>query len=280
MADIYHWCCATGRKEHISVLFLFFITACSQLQTPDSNFNCSTLTTWNGSECCQDFDSNKICDNKDTTVLEKVSQMTAEKQNKPTPATAVKIVRKPTIITESIAKIKFVKSYEYFVNNYHYFVAGNTIKLYLPVSINIGKLESENFSYPAIINKITFDRNTRTAFGECITPLEFIKYALANPCDKLTEKKFELNYADYATFKIPEDLLYEFESEYPFEVQEKQHLGKRLATLAVFRKNRQNQSLLWIDTLNGLPLKHQRIENGEPVETLEFLDLFVNNTQI
>ncbi len=140
-------------------------------------------------------------------------------------------------------------------------------------------MEYENFSYPAMINKITFDRNAKTAFGECITPLEFVKYAVANPCDRLAGEKFGLNYADYATFKIPEDLLYEFESEYPFEVQEKQHLGKRLATLAVFRQNRQNQSLLWIDPINGLPLKHQRIENGETVDTLEFMDLFVNNLQ-
>ena len=269
------------------VFLLLLLAACSQLQTPNPqlqipNFQtpdnrlhaCSTLSVWNGSSCCQDLDSNDVCDNKDPVVLEKVSALPPEKKKTPTPAPPVRVVRKPTVVTESLEKIKSVKSYSYYVNNYHYFVSGNRITLYLPVSVSVGKVEFENFSYPAMVNRITFDRSSRTAFGECITPKEFVKYAVVNVCDRLAGIKFDLSYADYATFKTPEDLLVDFKEEYLFETVEKQHVGKRLATLAVFRSNRQNQTLLWIDPLNGLPLKYQRVENGKPVETVEFQDLF------
>ncbi len=256
---------------------LLLLAACSSLQTPNSKPQtpCPTLTVWNGTACCQDIDSNRICDNKDPAVLERLANMPAETPNPPTPVPKPIIVRKPTIITQSLERIKEIKSYKYTVNNYDYFVVGQKITLSLPVSINVGKVVSENQTYPAMINKIVFDRIAKTAIGECSTPAEFVKYAVANPCDKLQGITFKLNYSDYATFKTPEDLLAEFELDYPFEVLEKQHVGKRLATLAVFRKNRQNQSLLWLDAINSLPIKYQRVENGEPVETLEFVDLFV-----
>ena len=259
------------------VILLLFLVACAQLTPTASEGSCPTLAVWNGSACCQDLDSNSICDNRDEAVLSRIASMPVEKRNPPTPAAAPKIVRKPTIITESLEKVKSIASYEYVINNYHYFVAGSRITIYLPELINIGKMVSANQTYAALINVITFDRFARTAVGECVKPKEFIKYAVDSPCDKLQGMTFELNYKDYATFKTPEDILDEFKLEYPFEVLEKQHVGSRLATLAVFRRNRQNQSLLWIDPINGLPRKYQRIENEKPVETVEFLDLFVNN---
>jgi len=257
-----------------TLFVLLLIAACQRIDVPSQL--CPSLTAWNGTTCCQDLDSNKICDNKDPAVLERVAKEPLPLSNPPRPAPSPVVIRRPTIITESLQKARQIAGYEYKQHTYIYAVAGPRVQLDLPLPIGIGKLVSNKTSTQVVINRIHFDQSLQTAIGVCVVREEFLASDVKSPCDKLVNKSFPLTYADYATFTTPEQLLSQFQNSTPFEVIEKQHIGSRLATLAVFRRNRQNQTLLWIDPINGLPLKLERIENGQPVQTVEYNDLFID----
>ncbi|MBI4148357.1 hypothetical protein HY490_03645 [Candidatus Woesearchaeota archaeon] len=256
------------------LLLIPFLIGCAQQITETRS--CPALSSWNGTTCCQDLDSNAICDNKDPAVLERLAQEPLPVSNPPRPAPAPVVIRRPTIITEALQQARQITGYEYKQHTYTYIVAGPRVQLDLPIPIGIGKLVTNKTSTPVVINRIYFDQLLQTAIGVCVIPEEFLASDVKSPCDKLVNRSFPLRYADYATFTTPEQLLNEFQNSTPFEVIEKQHVGNRLATLAVFRRNRQNQTLLWIDPINGLPLKLERIENGKPAQTVEYNDLFID----
>ena len=258
----------------ILLIFFVLIAACSQQETLVEQKRCPVLTSWNGTACCQDLDENSICDNKDAALLAQLEDEPIQR-NPPKPPPKPVIKYPPTVVTEALNKSNNL-AYEFQFEGAHYIVSGNRLRKDLYSILSLGKQTIEGVPYEAAINRIIVDRENKTAQGYCYKPREDDVRGKISPCDRVKGLLFSLDYATYVNITLPQDILARFDKQQPFEVLPNEHAGKRLATLAVFRKNRQNQTLLWIDN-NGFLIRYQEITNGKSADITEFRDLFVVN---
>ncbi len=259
--------------RRIVLIVLFLIASCT---TPQKSIErqCPLLSAWNGTACCQDLDENRICDNKDAALLAQLDKEPIQR-NPPKSAPKPVIMYPLTVVSEALAKSNNT-AYEFQYEGAHYIVSGNRMRKDLYSILSIGKQTLEDVPYEAAVNRIIIDRENKTVQGYCYKPREDEVLGKMSPCDRIKGLLFPLSYIAYANITLPQDILARFGKQQPFEVLPNEHAGKRLATLAVFRKNRQNQTLLWIDN-NGFLIRYQEIINGKSTDITEFRDLFVVN---
>ena len=261
-------------RRIVLALFILLI-ACSTPHKVSERKQCPVFTTWNGTACCQDLDENNLCDNKDKMLLAQIENEPFQR-NPPKPAPQPVLRYLPTIITEALNQSN-ARAYEFQFEGVHFIVSGNRMRKDLYSILSIGKQSVNDITYEAVMNRILIDRENKTAQGYCYKSHEDDVLGKISPCDRVKGVLFPLKYSDYANVTLPQDILTHFTNQQPFEVLQNEHAGKWLATLAVFRKNRQNQTLLWIDPNTGFLIRSQEITSGIPTQTREFRDLFVVN---